>query len=80
MKNNQKLPNILRNQKFYFIFCIQKMYLISAKGYESAGVDLLRGLNENELNTKNKEIYAVNDFMTAVIKRFRGEKKEGKDK
>ena len=42
MKNNQKLPNILRNQKFYFIFCIQKMYLISAKGYESAGVDLLR--------------------------------------
>ena len=56
------------------------MYLISAKGYESAGVDLLRGLNENELNTKNKEIYAVNDFMTAVIKRFRGENKEGKDK
>ena len=37
-------------------------------------------LNENELNTKNKEIYAVNDFMTAVIKRFRGEKKEVKDK
>ena len=37
-------------------------------------------LNENELNTKNKEIYAVNDFMTTVIKRFRGEKKEGKDK
>ena len=37
-------------------------------------------LNENELNTKNKEIYAVNDFMTAVIKRFRSEKKEGKDK
>ena len=37
-------------------------------------------LNENELNTKNKEIYAINDIMTAVIKHFRGEKKEGKDK
>ena len=37
-------------------------------------------LNENELNTKNKEMYVINDIMTAVIMRFRGEKKEGKDK
>ena len=35
-------------------------------------------LNENELNTKNREIYAINDIMTAVIKHFRGEKKRGK--
>ena len=41
MKNNQKLLNILRNQK-YFIFCIYEMYLTSAKGYENAGVDLSR--------------------------------------
>ena len=42
MKSNQKLPNILRNQKFYFIFFIYKIYLISAIGYENEGVELLR--------------------------------------
>ena len=34
-------------------------------------------LSEKELNTKNnKEAYVRNDFMTTVIKRCRGEKKE----
>ena len=28
-------------KNFYFIFCVSKMYLISAKGYENAGVRLL---------------------------------------
>ena len=139
MKNNQKLPNILRNRK-KFIFCIYKIYLLSAKGYETACVclliegetgiiwmsmknvqdglgvqnisDLVLGeiygiykrksptkdqikkykitereifenyanLSENELNTKNKEVYAKNDVMTTIIKCCRGEKKEAKEK
>ena len=37
-KNYQTLYAI---KKFYFIFCIYKMYLISAKGYENTGVRLL---------------------------------------
>ena len=37
-------------------------------------------LSENELNAKNKEVYAKNDVMTTVIKCCRGEKKEAKEK
>ena len=77
MKNNQKLPNILRYQKF---FCIYKMYLISAEGYKYARVNLLKVMNY-ELNPKNnKEVYAENDVMTTVIKRCRGGKKRGEIK
>ena len=38
-------------------------------------------LSEDELNTKNnKDFYAKNDVMTTVIKHYRGEKKEVKEK
>ena len=37
-------------------------------------------LSENELNAKNKEVYAKNDVMTTIIKCCRGEKKEAKEK
>ena len=37
-------------------------------------------LSENELNAKNKEVYAKNDVMTTIIKCCRGEKKEVKEK
>ena len=38
-------------------------------------------LSEDELNAKNnKEVYAKNDVVTTAIKRFRGEKKETKEK
>ena len=40
--SEKQLPNILRNQKFYFIFFIYEIYLISAKGYKNEGVELLR--------------------------------------
>ena len=56
MKNNQKSPNILRNQTFYLIFCIYKMYLISAKGYENADVDLIKVKKTGEIWTKMKDV------------------------
>ena len=38
-------------------------------------------LSEDKLNTKsNKNVYVRNDFITTVTKRFRGEKKETKEK
>ena len=38
-------------------------------------------LNEDELNAKNnKEVYAKNEFKNTIIKRWRGEKKEVKEK
>ena len=38
-------------------------------------------LSEDELSEKsNKKVYVKNDVMTAVIKYFRGEKKEAKEK
>ena len=38
-------------------------------------------LSKDKLNTKaNKNVYVKNDFMSAVIKHCRGEKKEAKEK
>ena len=38
-------------------------------------------LSEDKLNTKsNKNVYVRNDVITTVTKRFRGEKKETKEK
>ena len=38
-------------------------------------------LSEDELSEKsNKKVYVKNDVMIAVIKHFRGEKKEAKEK
>ena len=38
-------------------------------------------LAEDELNTKsNKNVYAKNDVMTTVVKCWRGEKREAKEK
>ena len=38
-------------------------------------------LNEDELNAKNnKEVYAKNEVKNTIIKRWRGEKKEVKEK
>ena len=38
-------------------------------------------LSAHELNTKsNKDVYVENDVMTTVIKHWRGEKKEAKEK
>ena len=53
MKNNKKLPNILRHKRF---FCIHKMYLVSAKGYENAGVNFLRVKKTGESWAKMKDI------------------------
>ena len=54
MRNNKSLPNILRNQKFYFSFYVYKMYLTSAKGCKNAGADLLRVKNCQNLSNHGK--------------------------
>ena len=44
-------------------------------------IEKYANLSENEPNAKsNKEVYPKNDFITTVIKRCRGEKKETKEK
>ena len=40
-EKQSKITEHFTQSQFYFIFCIYKMYLISAKGYENAGVCLL---------------------------------------
>ena len=53
MKNNKKLPNILRHKRFFGIY---KMYLVSAKGYENGGVDFLRVKKTGESWAKMKDV------------------------
>ena len=44
-------------------------------------IEKYANLSENEPNAKsNKEVYPKNDFITTVIKRCRGGKKETKEK
>ena len=45
--------SLVKNLK---IFCIYKMYLISAEGYKNTGVDLLIIKKTGEIWTKMKEI------------------------
>ena len=42
MKNNRKLPNILRRQFLFFLFLAYKMYLILDQGHTNKGVCPLR--------------------------------------
>ena len=48
---------------------------------ERENFDKYDNLSENKLKTKsNKEVYVRNDVMTTGIKRYRGGKKEVKEK
>ena len=41
---------------FFLFFCVYKMYLISAEGYENAGVDFLRIKKVDDIWIKMKDV------------------------
>ena len=76
-KNNNEFVNHLWVWlKIYFlVFCIYKMYLISAKGYKNAGVDLLLIKKADEIWTKMKDIQnglGVHKISDLVLKEIYG--------
>ena len=46
----------MQSKILLFFFCIYKMYLISAKWYGNAGVDLLRGKKTDKMWAKMKNV------------------------
>ena len=54
VKSYQTFYEIKRS---YFIFCICKMYLISAEGYENAGVHFIRVRKTGEIWSSMKDVH-----------------------
>ena len=56
-KKQSKITEHFTQSKIYIkTFCIYKIYLISAKGYENAGVDFLRVKRNGEVWTKMRNV------------------------
>ena len=55
-------------KKFYFIFCIYRMYLISAEGCKNAGVPFLRVRETGEIWSIMKEGLGVKNMSDLILK------------
>ena len=72
VKNYQTFYEI---KKFYFIFCIHKMYLISAEGYKNAGVHFLRVRKTGEIWSSMKDVHkglGVKNMSDLILKEIYG--------
>ena len=71
-------------KEIYCIYETKNLPKEQIKNYKMTEIEIFEkydNLSEDELNTKsNVNVYVKNDFMTTVIKRSRGEKKEAKEK
>ena len=71
-KNYQKFWEI---KKFYFIFCIFKMYLTSAEGYKNTGVHILVIKNTDKIWASLKNIQdglGVRNMSDLILKEIHG--------
>ena len=72
VKNYQTFYEI---KKIYFIFCIYKIYLISAEGYKNAGVHFLRVRKTGEIWSIMKDVHKgldVKNMSDLILKEIYG--------
>ena len=53
MKNNQKIPNLLRNQNFFV--CMYKMFETNKEAYEKCDIEIIDDKEYFRINTTDLE-------------------------